>query len=209
MPEDRKLLEPLSTVVSGALRLLIGLLLISFVLSLFNGAVPFWSGTDNCVTADWIAGSSSTADALFDVRGGAHVKAIPQYCAEHPSSQQRLLAVLGDVPSLVLLTGGLLILNGLLRAAAQEGVYTLRTASSLRLLGWWLLLGSLAAALTQAGAHAALLATLTTEVTFSADAVLHTSTFPYLTILTALGLLTFARITRAGATMRGDLEGTV
>ncbi len=61
----------------------------------------------------------------------------------------------------------------------------------------------------EASARAALLATLTDNVTFSAEAVLHTSAFPYLTVLTALGVLTFARITRVGVAMREDLEGTV
>ncbi|MFG2987337.1 DUF2975 domain-containing protein [Streptomyces sp. NPDC048258] len=209
MSEDRKLLEPLSTVVSGVLRLLVGVLAISVVLSLFNNDIAFWSGPGNCATADWISGSSSAADAMFSARNGAHVTAVPQYCAEHPSNYQHLLRVLGGVPTLILLIGGLILLNRLLQSAARDGVYTTQTASRLHLLGWWLLLGSVFAEVIEAGARAALLATLTDNVTFSAEAVLHTSAFPYLTVLTALGVLTFARITRVGATMREDLEGTV
>lgn len=41
------------------------------------------------------------------------------------------------------------------------------------------------------------------------DRVLRAWSAPYLAILTGLGLLTFARITRAGASMREDLAGVV
>lgn len=44
---------------------------------------------------------------------------------------------------------------------------------------------------------------------FSAGTWLGMWTFPYLAVLTGLGLLTFARITSAGASMREDLEGVV
>ncbi|MFD8197457.1 DUF2975 domain-containing protein [Streptomyces wuyuanensis] len=209
MAEDRKLLEPFSKTVSGLLRLLVGLLLIAFAFSLFNQGVPFWSTAENCVTAHWMGGSSSAADALFGTRPGAQVTAIPQYCAENPSGYQRFLGLLTDVPSLILLICGLLVLNRLLRSAAQDGVYTQQTAARLRLLGWLLLIGSLVAELAQAVAQAALLATLTKDVAFSPDTVVNTMTAPYLAMLTGLGLLTFARIMNVGAAMREDLEGTV
>lgn len=209
MPEDRKLLEPLSSVVSGALRLLVGLLLISFILSLFDNAVPFWSGADHCVTANSSAASSTATDAMFNTAAGARVSAIPRYCAEDPTDQQRLLGLLSAVPYLAFAAGGLVLLNGMLRAAARDGVYTTQTASRLKVLGWWLLVGSLVAELSHATAETALLATLASDVHLSAETVLRQLTAPYLMVLTGLGLLTFARITRAGAAMREDLEGTV
>ncbi|MFE3496272.1 hypothetical protein ACFXOS_24890 [Streptomyces sp. NPDC059175] len=209
MPEDRKLLEPLFTPAIGLLRIVVGLLLITFALSLVNNDVPFWSGAGNCVTADWTAAGSPAIDTAFGTREGAHINAIPEYCAEHPTSGQRLLGLLGDLPSLLLLVGGLLLLSRLLRSAVKNGVYTTRTASKLRLLGWWVLIGSMVAGLAEATAHAALLATLTDDIPFSTETVLQASSLPYLQALTALGLLTFARITRAGAAMREDLEGTV
>ncbi|MFD8891924.1 DUF2975 domain-containing protein [Streptomyces sp. NPDC059566] len=209
MSEDRKLLEPLSTVVSAGVRLLISLLLAGFVLSVFNGSVPFWDGMNTCVTADWITSSSAPNDAAFGARDGARVSAIPQYCAENPTAGQQTLGILSEVPSLVLLIGGLVLLHRLLRSAAREGVYTLHAASRLRFLGCWLLVGSLVAEATRAVSQAALLDTLADDAQFSAEAVLHATQFPYLAILTGLGLLAFARIMRVGATMREDLEGTV
>ncbi|MFD4943495.1 DUF2975 domain-containing protein [Streptomyces sp. NPDC058409] len=211
MTQDSKLLEPLSTVVSGVVRLLIGLLAVWFVLSWFNPHIHFgWAmGGTTCVTADWISGSSSDTDMVYNAAAGAHVNAIPQYCTAHPGTYQGLLKLLGELPAFILLLGGLLMLNSLLRAAAREGVYTPRTAADLRLLGWWLLLGSLAVETIEAIAKAALLATLAEEAPFSAGAWLNTWTSPYLAILTALGLLTFARIMRAGVAMREDLDAVV
>ncbi|MGW0771144.1 hypothetical protein [Streptomyces sp. NPDC002676] len=208
MTEDSKLLEPLSTVVSFVLRLLIGTLVLGFVLSLFDGHIHVGWGNP-CVSADSISGSATDTDALFNAKAGAHVDAIPQYCASHPSTYQKVLATLGELPSFILLIGGLFVLNSLLRAAARDGVYTTQTASRLRLLGWWLLLGSLAAELIEANAKTALLATLTTDITLSAGAWLGMWATPYLAVLTALGLITFARIMRVGVTMREDLAGTV
>ncbi|MFV5998610.1 DUF2975 domain-containing protein [Streptomyces sp. NPDC056231] len=206
MTEDSKLLEPLSTVVSFVLRLLIGILVLGFALSLFDSNMHVGYGNP-CVIADFASGSAPDTDATFNAKAGAHVMSIPQYCASHPSTYQNVLATLGELPSFILLIGGLFVLNSLLRAAARDGVYTPQTASKLRLLGWWLLLGSLAAELIEATAKTALLATLTTE--FSAGVWLGMWATPYLAVLTALGLITFARIMRAGVTMREDLAGTV
>ncbi|MEU2586591.1 hypothetical protein ABZ612_27225 [Streptomyces avermitilis] len=210
MTENPKLLEPLSTVVSFVVRLLIGSLVIGFVLSLFNTGVHVgWGGASVCVTDDSTGGSSTGTDRLFLPRAGAGVDLIPRYCAGHPSSYQKLLDVLSALPSFILLISSLLLLNRLLRGAARDGVYTVQTASRLRLLGWWLLLGSLVVEFTKANAQAALLATLAKEAAFSAGAWLGTWESPYMAVFTALGLLTFARIVRAGVIMREDLEGTV
>ncbi|MEW2275435.1 DUF2975 domain-containing protein, partial [Streptomyces griseofuscus] len=115
----------------------------------------------------------------------------------------------GSLPSSLLLLGGLYLLHRFLRGAAREGVYTARTASRLRLVGWWLLAGSLVVEFAQANARAALLAALAKNVDFSAGSVLGMWHFPYLAALTGLGVLTFARITRQGVSMREDLEGLV
>ncbi|MFJ3978675.1 DUF2975 domain-containing protein [Streptomyces sp. NPDC090021] len=209
MTQDRKLLEPLATVVSVGLRLLIGLLLISGVLSVINGSAPLWGTADTCVTADWVTSSSGAADSTFAVREGAHVNAIPQYCAENSDAAQQLLAVLGHLPSLVVLIGGLALLNRLLTSAARDGVHTLQSATRLRSLGWWLLAGCLIAEITEAAAQAALLATMTDQGKSSVETTMQLLSPPYVMILTALGVLTFARITKAGAAMREDLEGVV
>ncbi|MDH6629192.1 hypothetical protein M2271_007028 [Streptomyces sp. LBL] len=204
MTEDRKMLEPMATVVSVVLRILLAFLTAGLILSVVHGN---WANPEICV-ADESTTSSVTARA-FIPENGVEVDSIPRYCAEAPDTQLRFLNELGELPSTLLLISGLFLLHRLLQGAARGGVYTVRTASRLRLLGWWLLAGSLVAAIVEANAEAALLAALAKTADFTAGTWLNLWTPPYLAVLTGLGLLTFARITRAGTSMREDLEGVV
>ncbi|MFF6881284.1 hypothetical protein ACFY9S_39220 [Streptomyces sp. NPDC012474] len=204
MTEDRKLLQPFSTVVSVALHLLIVALSVGVISKFISGG---WGAGDLCVVDT--SASSSTTPIGFVPEQGASVDSVPRYCVEDPSSYQRLLDQLDRLPFLLLLIVVLFVLNRLLQGAARDGIYTLQTASRLRLLGWLLLVGSLAAEVVQANAEAALIATLAESKIFSAASWLGVWTPPYLALLTALGLLTFARITRAGTAMREDLQGVV
>lgn len=203
-PEDHKLLEPMATVVSVTLRILLGLLTLGAAISLVSGS---WGSGSVCVT-DNSAWSSTTPDG-FPAAAGATVGSVPQYCDEDPSVSIRLLDQLGDLPSMLLLISCLFLLHRLLKVAARDGVYNIHMASQLRLLGWWLLIGSLVAGIAEANAYAAVLAKLSQDAAFTAGAWLDFWTFPYVSLLTGLGLLTFARIMRAGTAMREDLEGVV
>ncbi|MFJ5019180.1 hypothetical protein [Streptomyces griseoluteus] len=200
---DQKLLEPVATVVSVALRLLIALIVAAFILSTVHG----WSGRSVCVT-DW-ASDSSYAARDFLPEPGARVVSVPRYCADSATTPQKLLAVLGPLASLVLYAGSLLLLNSLLRGAARDGAHTLRTAGQLRLLGWWLLVGGVLAAVVAAVARTALLGALARSVDLTALSWLQAWNAPYLDMFVGFGLLTFSRITRTGARMREDLEGLV
>lgn len=208
MVDDRKLLEPLFSAVSLVLRVVLGLVVAGFIMSLFVDGVHVASiGGDVCLTADGISGSSSDTDAMFGAREGVTVNTSPEYCTSDPSRGQQALEVLHDLPSFILMFGGLLLLNRLLRGAARDGVYTAQTASRLRVLGWWLLAGSLITAVAQAIARVELLATFVEED--MADALGNVWDVPFLSIFTALGLFTFARIVRAGVVMREDVEATI
>jgi hypothetical protein len=204
MTEDRKMLEPMATVVSIVLRALLVLLTAGIVYSVIHGS---WGGVNVCIADESTTGSGAAGP--FAPESGAQVDSIPRYCAENPGAQLRLLNELRELPSTLLLISGLFLLHRLLQGAARDGVYTVRTASRLRLLGWWLLVGSVAVEIAEANARAALLAELAQSADFSAGTWLDMWTAPYLAVLTGLGLLTFARITRAGTSMREDLEGVV
>ncbi|MGW1091038.1 hypothetical protein ACWD4L_33285 [Streptomyces sp. NPDC002596] len=201
--QDQKLLEPIITVASVALRLLMALMVAAFILSTVHG----WGGGSVCIT-DWTSNSSYAARD-FTPEPGASVGSVPRYCAESATTAQNVLAGLSPLASLALSVGGLFLLNLLLRGASRDGVHTLQTATRLRLLGWWLLAGSVAAATIAAVSQTALLASLARGVDLTAVSWLQAWNAPYLAIFTGLGLLTFARITRAGSRMREDLEGLV
>lgn len=202
--EDRKMLEPMATVVSIVLRLLVALASAGLIMSVIKGG---WGSDSVCITDD--ASGSSTAPGGFRPESGAQIGSVPSYCAENPGAQLRFLDALSTVPTTLLLISGLFLLHRLLQGAARDGVYTTVTASRFRLLGWWLLGGSLVVSIVQANAKAAVLAQLSAEWDFSAATWLTVWSEPFLPVLTALGLLTFARITRAGTAMREDLEGVV
>ncbi|MFC8344332.1 DUF2975 domain-containing protein [Streptomyces sp. NPDC057280] len=204
MSEDRKMLEPMATVVSIALRVLLALVTLGVVFRTVHGG---WGSGLVCMTDDSTSGSVG-ADR-FSPERGVSVDAIPHYCADSPSTSLHLLDELSTLPSSLLLIGGLFLLHQLLKGAARDGIYTARTASRLRVLGWWLLAGSVVAELIESNLKAALLAELTTSSSFSAGAWLGMWSAPYMAVFTGLGLLTFARITSAGAAMREDLEGVV
>ncbi len=204
MSEDRKMLEPMATVVSIVLRTLLALLTAGLVFTVVRGG---WGGAAVCATDG--SAYSSTVPGGFSPESGAQVGSVPRYCAGNPDAHLRLLDVLGTLPSTLLVISGLFLLHRLLRGAARDGVHTVRTASRFRRLGWWVLLGSLVVEVIEANARAALLAELAKTVDFTAGAWTAMWSTPYLAVLTGLGLLTFARITLAGASMREDLEGVV
>ncbi|MFI5976256.1 DUF2975 domain-containing protein [Streptomyces sp. NPDC051452] len=204
MTEDRKMLEPMATVVSVVLRILLALAITGLVVAVVHGS---WGGFNVCIADE--SSSSSATPGGFAAESGAQVESIPRYCAGAPDAHLRILDALSSLPSTLLLISGLYLLHRFLRGAEGEGVYTARTASRLRLVGWWLLAGSLVVEFAEANARAALLAALAKDVDFSAGIVLSMWHFPYLAVLTGLGVLTFARITRQGVSMREDLEGLV
>ncbi|MGA5294587.1 hypothetical protein ACPCKV_11845 [Streptomyces koyangensis] len=199
------MLQPLTGIVSVTLRILLGTLVAGFLLSLFVDGVQWGSG-DTCVTMDW---SSTSADFHpYEPLPGAGAAYTPRLCAESPTTWQNVLGVMRTAPVTVLLIGGLYLLDRLLRLAAREGVHTSGTAARLRVLGWWLLLGSLVVETAASVAGGLLLGTLTDdEVADAAWAQLWSA--PYLAVLTGLGLLTFARIVGASARMRDELDAVV
>ncbi|WNI26726.1 DUF2975 domain-containing protein [Streptomyces sp. ITFR-16] len=207
MTEQRKMLEPLLGVVSVALRVVIGVAVLGFVLSLFVDDIHFGGlGRSVCVTSDGMSADGAGMDTVFGPKAGVDVSSVPRYCTTDPSAGQKLLQAAGTLPPVILALGGLWLLNRLLQGAAREGVYTARTASRLRVLGWWTLVGGLVAAAAQAASQAALLATLAAADGASPGNVWDV---PLLSPLVGLGLLTFARIVRAGTAMREDIEATI
>ncbi|MFE7396288.1 DUF2975 domain-containing protein [Streptomyces sp. NPDC057557] len=203
------LLEPVATVVRGVYRLFLVGLVVGAVGPLVGTKLGLtWGGPNVCAESR----SDFSTDGFtgrFRPHAGVEVMTRPSYCTDHADGAQRLFDFLGGFPSLLLVLGILFLLNRLIQGASREGVFTTRTAKHLRIAGWWLLLGCLVAEVVEAGAHAALLATLTQDYTFTADSWLAAWQPPYALVFTALGILTFARIMRAGVAMREDLEGTV
>ncbi|WP_328885059.1 DUF2975 domain-containing protein [Streptomyces sp. NBC_00316] len=206
---ESRLLEPVATVIRGAYRLSLVGIVAGAVGPLVGTKLHMqWGGPDVCAESRSDFGTDGFT-GVFRPHAGVEVMARPSYCTDHADSAQRLFDFLGGFPSWLLVLGVLFLLNRLIGGASRHGVFTARTAKHLQIAGWWLLCGCLVAEVVEAGAHAALLATLAQEYTFDAGTWLGSLQLPYALVFTALGILTFARIMRAGVTMREDLEGTV
>jgi hypothetical protein len=133
-------------------------------------------------------------------------------CATHPTTGQRMLVTLAQMPSTFFYLVILILLWYLVRAVRDGGPFALRVAGRLRFLGWFIFAGSLAVAALQAFARGLFIAT-TLTVHFSAlgDALGATvaALFNPTPLLIGCGLLTLARVIRVGAQMNDDIAGTV
>jgi len=212
---DRKLTEPLGTVAGffGVLLLLITALGVVGALIGFGSFGGFGRQAIVCATqpntgyggSDWTAhlGVAAQHGANLWIDGTLHA------CAPHPSVYQRLMYTFTGAPTALVWAAILFLVWRLVRAADRRGPFTQLVATRMRLLGWVVLLGALAATVVQSAANAALLNTLLKDQTGVGDAL---STLPRILpvpLLVWAALLTFARIIRLGTAMDEDIQGTV
>ncbi|MGW3917188.1 DUF2975 domain-containing protein [Streptomyces sp. NPDC005070] len=167
--------------------------------------------TTICVTDTTKTVGADVPSMGFKAAPGASMglDANPSFCTDDPSTAQGLLNTATQVPSFVFTVGALLLVLRLIRGAEGDGLYTARTARRLRSVGWWLLAGSVLAAITASVGEKALIHSLSRGGDVSALSGLVSWDAPYMAILTGLGVLSFARIMRVGVAMREDLDGTV
>jgi hypothetical protein len=129
-------------------------------------------------------------------------------CTAHPTAGQALAFAVTLLPLDLLRLGVLYLAMRLARAAADDGVHTGQAARLVLILGWWLLAGGLVATVAEGFARLNLLGQLVTwPVDWGRWPGAWSVSWPVFWF--GLGLIVFARIMRAGAGMRADLEGTV
>ena len=129
-------------------------------------------------------------------------------CTVHPTVGQALAFAVTLLPVDLLRLGALYLVKRLARTAARDGVHTAKAARLVLILGWWLLAGALVATAGEAFARVNLLAQLVSwQVDWGQWPAAWSVSWPVFWF--GLGLIVFARVMRAGAAMRADLEGTV
>ena len=120
------------------------------------------------------------------------------------------LRPLTQAPAAVLYLAILLLLWRLVRTIRRDGPFADLVAGRLRFLAWFILAGSAAVAAGQSLAQSAFAATIVTDPVPADSNVTGALTDGLvLPVLVACGLLTLARVIRAGARMSDDLAGTV
>ena len=212
----RKLTEPLETVTAVFGTLLIVALVIGALLAVFgSGSLGgFGKAATVCATQPGISISSTPGAQVqaFATRPGSSLNLITplQACATHPGLGQRVLFTLTEMPTILVWGGVLLLIWLILRAARRSGPFTPEVAAAMRLLGWFIIVGAVAAAAVQGFALDRLLNTMLVQRSDYGDAI----TFPVHALvpvpaLAGVALLSFARIIRAGAAMDEEIKGTV
>ena len=139
-----------------------------------------------------------------------------QACVAHPGIGQWLLYLLTKLPGLVLWGCLLLLILRLIRQTDRSGPFTPRAAANMRQLGWLVIAGSMVAASVSATGTDLLTRMLMTPPTFDVKGVLIDvlvvapvkALFP-VAALAGAALLTFGRITGAGAVLDEEIKGTV
>jgi hypothetical protein len=213
--EDRKLVEPLRSVTVFAGGFLLVLLLASAILAVTaSGSVGGFGHATVCVTQPNISYGvpDPTPPGYPGVTGQPgttiSVDGTLQACASHPTLGQRFLYTLTTLPSALVWAGVLYLLWRLTALARRSGPFTAQTAAVMRLLGWFILIGSVIATSLQGFATDALLRSMLRQPSGFGDMI---PTFGSLAVpgLAAVALLTFARFITRGVAMEDEIKGTV
>jgi hypothetical protein len=214
---NRKLTEPLETTTAVFASLFAAALILAAVATLVGtGTLGGLGHAQVCVT-DANAGGSSGASpftGVYTAKAGAQLPppdALLSACAIHPGFGQHLLYSLMVIPQILLWGGILLLLWRLLVIARRGGPFTMRVAAAMRLLGWYIIAGSVLAAAIEQLATVLLLGSLVTPPPEQISSVPFTALRALVPVpaLAGAALLTFARIVRAGAAMDDEIKGTV
>jgi Protein of unknown function (DUF2975) len=208
--ERRRLTEPLESVTTffGAL-MIIGSLVVGAFLVFGSGA--YGGSSSVCVTQP---GSQYTGGGWsfpsISARPGNSVSFVGALhaCANNPTPGEQALNYVAGLPTVLFWAGLLFLLWRMLVTARRNGPFTPRVAAALRRLGWFIIIGSTAAAVVQGIATDALVAMMTNVGQPFASLIEVPLRLP-VPVLTGAALLTFARIVRAGVAMDAEIQGTI
>ena len=213
---DRGLTHPLASIAG-----LYGTALVLYVAAsaywLSRGFAPGGGRRGSaCVDTAFPAGGG--AGPGHAARAGASISTAGniQACALHPGLAQWTLFLLTKVPDVALWGLLLLLVWRLVSQASRGGPFTVQTAATMRQLGWVVIGGSLIAGALGALGADLLTRMLMTPPTYSGagtavDVLIYAPLKALLPVpaLTGAALLTFARITQAGAVMDEEIKATV
>ena len=154
--ERRGLTEPLESVTTffGTLMIIAALVGVAFLVfgSGTFGGVP---GTV-CVTQPGAQYGSSDWNIPFAAaRPGHSISVIGnlQVCADHPRLGEQALSVTAALPAVLFWGGVLFLLWRMMVTARRNGPFTPRVAAAMRRLGWFIIIGSTAAAVARVVSH--------------------------------------------------------
>jgi hypothetical protein len=208
--ERRRLTEPLGWVTTffGGLMIiaaLIGTAFLVFGSGTFGGVPGFV-----CVTQPGTEYGGDWSTAAVTARPGHSINIIGslQVCADHATLGEDALSIMAALPAVLFWGGVLFMLWRIMVTARRNGPFTRRVAAAVQRLGWFIIIGSTAAAVVHLLAIDTLLTTMTKITSPFPNLILVPLHMP-IPILTGAALLTFARIVRAGAVMDAEIQATI
>ena len=209
--ERRRLTEPLGSVTTffGALMIIAALVGVAFLV--------FGSGTYGglpgavCVTQPGTQyGNGDWNTSAVTARPGHSISIIGnlEVCADHATLGEQALNIVVYLPAVLFWGGVLFLLWRMMVTARRNGPFTPRVAAAMRRLGWFIIIGSTAAAVVHLIATDTLL-TIMTRITNPFPNLILVPLHLTIPVLTAAALLTFARIVKAGAAMDAEIQATI
>jgi hypothetical protein len=182
------------------------------------GAFVFGSGSfggvpgDVCVTNPGAQyGSSSWGTTPFATARPGHsifIDGSLRACADHATLGEDALSIVASLPDVVFWGGILFLLWRMMVTARRDGPFTLHVAAAMRRLGWFIIIGSTAAAVVNLIATDTLL-TIMTKIDNPFPNLLTVPFHLPIPVLTGAALLTFARIITVGAAMDAEIRATI
>lgn len=130
-----------------------------------------------------------------------------EVCDQTPSAVVKAAASASRGAGLALFLGFLLLARLLIRSARRNGLFTAQVAARTRTLGWFLLLGPLAAATLQATADGIVLSSAVHHVGWSTG--LRNIDVPLTLVVVGLGVLTVSRMMRRAVVLQDDADATI
>jgi hypothetical protein len=218
--QRRKLTEPLESVAWFYLTLMAIALIGGIGFTVFGSGSIGGIGRSRYLSVCETQPYTSYDSSAWTVPAGMGVHAKPgsqldvtgtiQACASHPDFGQRVLYTLTSLPTVLVWAGVLLLVWQIIRAARRDGPFTPRVATVMRRLGWFILGGSLIAALVQHLAADVLLVTMARVSSPFVSVIFGPlRALVPVPLLAGAALLSFARIIRLGAEMDDEIKGTV
>ena len=209
--ERRRLTEPLGSVTTffGALMIIAALAGVAFLVfgSSTYGGLP----GAVCVTQPGTQyGNGDWNTSAVTARPGHSISIIGnlEVCADHATLGEQALNIVVYLPAVLFWGGVLFLLWRMMVTARRNGPFTPRVAAAMRRLGWFIIIGSTAAAVVHLIATDTLL-TIMTRITNPFPNLILVPLHLTIPVLTGAALLTFARIVKAGAAMDAEIRATI
>jgi len=209
--ERRRLTEPLGSVTTffGALMIIAALAGVAFLVfgSSTYGGLP----GAVCVTQPGTQyGNGDWNTSAVTARPGHSISIIGnlEVCADHATLGEQALNIVVYLPAVLFWGGVLFLLWRMMVTARRNGPFTPRVAAAMRRLGWFIIIGSTAAAVVHLIAIDTLL-TIMTRITNPFPNLILVPLHLTIPILTGAALLTFARIVKAGAAIDAEIQATI